>query len=141
MGPCGAVHTVQGLTWSQNPKLLNPSACTLPPPPPSCAPQLISLSDLENDNTNPFDCADQINRFVLPEYAGQAALTLVLLASRNWLVAAVQVGVSAYLVHLYLRKRVYLHAADAFKQLPSFKKTRTWVFGIQCACFLIVTYG
>ncbi len=54
----------------------------------------------EQDNTNPFDCAKAVNKFVSAEYAVQLTLVLVLVLTRNWFSAVLQMAILAYLVHV-----------------------------------------
>ncbi|KAG1662569.1 hypothetical protein FOA52_003948 [Chlamydomonas sp. UWO 241] len=101
---------------------------------------MITLTDLEADNINPFDCAERINKLVAIELGAQAALTAILVLSQRWFAGAIHIGVCALLAHMLARSQVYMHAADAFKQLPTFKARRSIIFGIYCASFLLITY-
>eukprot|EP00955_Chlamydomonas_euryale_P040581 351760-Chlamydomonas_euryale.AAC.1 len=101
---------------------------------------MIALTDLESDNINPFDCASRVNRLVTVETAAQGVLTLLLLAGGRWLLAAIHVAVCLLLAHMFWRGQVYMHAADAFKQLVVLKQRRFVIFGVYCFCFLLATY-
>ncbi|GAX81687.1 hypothetical protein CEUSTIGMA_g9115.t1 [Chlamydomonas eustigma] len=101
---------------------------------------LIHLTDLEQDHTNPFDCAVAVNKFVSLEFAVQVILTAVLFLSQKWFSAALHVAILAYLVSVYLKKQVYMDAVDAFKQLKHIKQWRFTVFALYCLSFVFVTY-
>jgi len=67
-------------------------------------------------------------------------MTAVLLAGQKWFLSAVHVAVLAYLMRLYIKKQVYMEAADAFRQLGKMKQWRFSVFVVYCLSFIFVTY-
>ena len=70
----------------------------------------------------------------------QLLLTAVLVLGQKWFSAAVHAAVLAYLVQLYVKKQVFMEAADAFRQLGKLKQWRFTVFVVYCLSFVFVTY-
>jgi hypothetical protein len=91
------------------------------------------------DNTNPYDCADQFNRFIPHEVAGQVILTSVLLLARSWFSALVEMAFAIYLVIMFRGKKLHMHPVDVYKQLKPFKRRASWVLTFQCIFFLFFT--
>lgn len=102
--------------------------------------QMISLTDLEADNINPFDCAEQVNRLVLFEYVVQLLMTALLIVRGKWFTAALHTCLSGVLILMYYKKQVYMHAADAFKQLGAFKRRHLLILAVYGASFILITY-
>ena len=49
-------------------------------------------------------------------------------------------AILAYLVHMWVKKQVFMEAADAFRQLGKMKQWRFAVFLVYCFSFVFVTY-
>lgn len=101
---------------------------------------LIILSDLENDFINPYDLSTKLNRWVVPEYALQIAITLVCCLSLKYFTGVAQLCMLAYLVKFWIARQQYIDATDAFKQLPAQKKKRTIILVFHLCLFVFITY-
>lgn len=62
--------------------------------------QLVSLTDLESDYQNPIDMCRNCNQWVLPEVAAQAALTVLLLLTGNWIELVLNLPLLAWHIKL-----------------------------------------
>ena len=131
------------------------------PPPDTFAPQILVLSDLQNDLVNPHDCARKLNqlqvrlRSRLPQRRVQASRSLlrahiqtperVLLGLQaltyavagRWLMMLVSAAQLAYLLHKAQRGGSSLHAADMISALPQEKRARIWRLAL-CGALLIL---
>jgi len=76
----------------------------------------------------------------IPEVAGQLVLTGTLLLCGKWVVGLLHVGMSVYLLRLWLSKRIFLEPTDAFKQLPKQKSIRFVAVGFYLASFVFFVY-
>jgi hypothetical protein len=74
------------------------------------------------------------------EVVAQAVLTLFLLLSKHYALAALHVAFDLYLGHLLMEKRLSVDATDAFKQLPAQKRQRTIQLAFHVLSFMIVVY-
>jgi len=79
-------------------------------------------------------------RVQVVEYLVQILLTGALILTQKWLLGAVHLAVTAYLIHIYLKRRLYMEAADAFRQLGKMKQWRLTVFVVYCLAFVFTTY-
>ncbi|KMZ66724.1 ER-derived vesicles protein ERV14 [Zostera marina] len=86
--------------------------------------QLMCLADLEFDYINPYDSSARINRVVLPEFALQAALTLLFLLSWHWGMFLICVPNLYYNVTQYQKKKHLVDVTEIFNQLNMEKKIR-----------------
>lgn len=79
---------------------------------------LVLYSDLARDHVNPTELCELLNRVVLLEYGGHAALALLLL-SRAYVVAALlHVPLVAFHVHRFRDKRHLLDNTAIFSDMP-----------------------
>ncbi len=70
----------------------------------------------------------------------QAVLSLFLLLSKHYMLAALHVAFDMYLGHLLMEKRLSVDATDAFKQLPAQKRQRTIQLAFHVLSFMVVVY-
>eukprot|EP00200_Dunaliella_tertiolecta_P000700 CAMPEP_0202362012 /NCGR_PEP_ID=MMETSP1126-20121109/14346_1 /ASSEMBLY_ACC=CAM_ASM_000457 /TAXON_ID=3047 /ORGANISM="Dunaliella tertiolecta, Strain CCMP1320" /LENGTH=137 /DNA_ID=CAMNT_0048956081 /DNA_START=75 /DNA_END=488 /DNA_ORIENTATION=- len=101
---------------------------------------LLSIADLEQDFINPYDLSKKLNSFVMVEYGAQLLMTVVLVLGGRWFIGLVQVGLSAYMVWLYVNKKYLLDATDAFKEAKSHKNRRTIIFGVHAFSMIFLVY-
>lgn len=101
---------------------------------------LICLSDLENDFINPYDLCTKLNRWVVPEYALQTAITCLVCLSLKYFIGSAELAMLVYLLKFWFSKQQYIDATDAFKQLPAQKRKRTIILVFHLACFVFITY-
>lgn len=105
-----------------------------------CMFQLIKISDLENDFINPHDFGSSYNASVLPEFGLQATLTLLMLLSGRWVLAALHLAILGYNVRLVFLQNHLIDVTEAFRQLPQEKKRRFIKLGLYVFIFIIVIY-
>mmetsp|Transcript_10380 Transcript_10380/g.16936 ORF Transcript_10380/g.16936 Transcript_10380/m.16936 type:complete len:163 (+) Transcript_10380:146-634(+) len=79
---------------------------------------LVSLSDLEHDYLNPTDLCDRLNPLHVPEYILHAAITLLMLVQRSWLVVALNVPLLYWHIKTYLSKKHLLDPTSIFSDMP-----------------------
>ena len=60
---------------------------------------LISLVDVEDDHVNPIHMCEKVNKIILPEYACQASIILLLFVTGNWMEALFNVPMLGF--HIY----------------------------------------
>jgi hypothetical protein len=74
------------------------------------------------------------------EVAAQAVLTLFLVLSKHYALAALHIAFDLYLGHLVMDNKMHVDATDAFKQLPAQKRQRTIQLAVHVVSFMIVVY-
>lgn len=74
------------------------------------------------------------------EYAAQAVLTTVLLASGKWFVGLLHLGVLCFFIKMYMMRQHTVDTTDVFKQLPQHKQRRMALFVFFIVTFVLVTY-
>jgi hypothetical protein len=58
------------------------------------------------------------------EYAVEGSATALYLLGGKWVIGALQLGLLAYMVHLWTSKTIKIDTTDAFRQLPQQKRQR-----------------
>ncbi|MEW5302864.1 MAG: hypothetical protein WDW36_005605 [Sanguina aurantia] len=101
---------------------------------------IVCFSDLESDFINPFELTSRLNRFVVLEYSGQAAITLAMLLSGEWILAALHGALLLYFLNLVRTRQYLIDTTDVFKQLPIQKKRRLAVFVFYAVLFVFTAY-
>ena len=86
--------------------------------------QLMCLADLEFDYINPYDSAARINRVILPEFVGQAALSFLFLISGHWVMFFSSLPYLYYNAKIYSRRRHLIDITEIFNLLNWEKKQR-----------------
>eukprot|EP00887_Chlorella_sp_A99_P003654 scaffold7.g3654.t1 len=90
----------------------------------TCMYALIQYSDLENDLLNPHDAAANVNKLVLPEYAGQAVLAVLLLGSGRWVLGLAQAAMLLYHARLYVQRRHLVDVTEIFREVGKRKRAQ-----------------
>ena len=86
------------------------------------------------------DCAARANLLIELENVAQALLAMELFISRKWFSAIIHTLAAAYLVYLYLGRKLHMQAADAFKQVDDLRKRRFEYFIFHCCSFLFISF-
>lgn len=89
---------------------------------PLATAQLITFTDLEADYINPVDATDRINRFLLPEYVGQAVMTLLFLVTLNFIPAIANGALLAWHFKQYRERLHFVDATTVYPRLSQHKK-------------------
>lgn len=76
----------------------------------------------------------------VPEYAATGLSTALLLFSGNFFSGACQLAMLAFLIHLYIQRKVYVDSMDAFRQLPGHKQQRIVLLVGSLALFVLIMY-
>lgn len=74
------------------------------------------------------------------EYSGQAAITLSMILSGNWILGALHLALLLYFMNLVRTRQHLIDTTDVFKQLPIQKKRRLAVFVIYAVLFVFTAY-
>ncbi|CCG83301.1 putative Endosomal cargo receptor [Taphrina deformans PYCC 5710] len=77
----------------------------------------IMFQDLASDYINPIDLVNRLNPYILPEAAGQAFLTLLLLVSGNWISFVFWTPIVAFNAQKIVKKEWQLDATEIFRTL------------------------
>lgn len=101
---------------------------------------LICLSDLENDFINPHDSAARINKFVVPEFAGHAGLTVLLLFTGHWIMFLLNLPLLVYHARHYSRNTHLMDVTEIFKDLEAEKRLRLIKLGFYLSLFIVVIF-
>ncbi|GAB4818151.1 hypothetical protein N2152v2_005197 [Parachlorella kessleri] len=82
----------------------------------------MQLADLENDYLNPHDAAASINKLVMPEYAMQGAVTVLMLVSGNWVLGVVHTCLLAFHLRQISYRRHLTDVTEIFREVKLRKK-------------------
>ena len=74
------------------------------------------------------------------ELIGQFSVTAALLLTGKWFTGIIQLGVTCYCIHLYVKKQLYIDATDVFKNLKAIKQRRWIIFAAHSFTFLLITF-
>ncbi|GJP40429.1 hypothetical protein CLOM_g105 [Closterium sp. NIES-68] len=101
---------------------------------------LVTLSDLQHDYVNPHDSASSINRFLLPEMAVHATLSLLLLLFPPSLLGLLLLALNAPLLLLHARSILSgsytVDVTEIFVQLPELR--RLWQKKLILYCLVVI---
>jgi len=101
---------------------------------------IVSLGDLESDYLNPIDFCSRLNKFVIPEYAVQGILSVLLLLTGNYLdflVNFIMLSYNGY--QLYARKHL-LDPTTIFNRLSHEKYKGIFKLIFYMATFFLYLY-
>mmetsp|Transcript_18585 Transcript_18585/g.62300 ORF Transcript_18585/g.62300 Transcript_18585/m.62300 type:complete len:146 (-) Transcript_18585:409-846(-) len=101
---------------------------------------LITYSDLESDYINPVDATERLNRFVVPEYAVQAAMTVLFLVTLNLFPLLCNAALLAWHVQQYRHQAHLLDATSIYPRLQECKRHCLAKLGFYSLAFLYYLY-
>ncbi|XP_024389696.1 protein cornichon homolog 1 isoform X1 [Physcomitrium patens] len=102
--------------------------------------QLMCLSDLEFDYSNPFDSSVNINSCIVPEFFIHGTLGCTYLLTGHWWLFILNVPLAYYHTSLYLRKQHLLDVTEIFSHLGREKKYRLVKLAFYLLLFVIVIF-
>ena len=76
----------------------------------------------------------------LPEYGIQAALVLIMLLSRRWVVLLIHLPILAYHVRTFALNAYKTDVTEIFRQLPRERRIRIIKLGIYMGGFVFIVY-
>ncbi|KAI4387143.1 hypothetical protein MLD38_004994 [Melastoma candidum] len=102
--------------------------------------QILILSDLEADYINMYEAASSINRLILPEFALQAFLSMLLLLTGHWFMFLVSIPITCYHIMLYIKRQHLIDVTEIFRVLGAEKKYRLVKLGLLAIFFIMVIF-
>ncbi|XP_011033275.1 PREDICTED: protein cornichon homolog 1-like isoform X2 [Populus euphratica] len=101
---------------------------------------LLCLTDLEVDQMDPFVATANINRWILLEFALQAALSILLLFTGHWILFLVAVPLTCYHAMLFIRRQHLIDVTEVFRNLNTDKKHRMIKLGVYMIFFTVCVF-
>ncbi|XP_061954956.1 protein cornichon homolog 1-like isoform X1 [Populus nigra] len=101
---------------------------------------LLCLTDLEVDQMDPFVATANINRWILLEFALQAALSILLLFTGHWILFLAAVPLTCYHAMLFIRRQHLIDVTEVFRNLNTDKKRRMIKLGVYMIFFTICVF-
>ncbi|ODQ68240.1 ER-derived vesicles protein ERV14 [Nadsonia fulvescens var. elongata DSM 6958] len=97
-------------------------------------------SDLECDYINPVDLCNKINKYVLPEAAIQAFISVIFLINGYWISFLLNVPILAFNIHKIYKNTYLLDATEIFRTLGKHKKESFVKLGFSLILFFSYLY-
>ncbi|KAF9593242.1 hypothetical protein IFM89_020998 [Coptis chinensis] len=97
--------------------------------------QFICLSDLESDQSNPYDTASHVNACVIPEFVIQGTLCVIFLLMGHWVLLLLSVPLTLYHIRLYRGRKHLIDVTEIYRSLNEDKRDRLVKFGFYAVLF------
>lgn len=101
---------------------------------------LILFADLSVDHINPIELCDYINRLVLPEYVGHAALSCLIFLHGHIVVFLFNLPLILFHIRRYINRNHLLHSTSVFNDVEQERVIAQVKLGYHLIMFFVYLY-